>query len=229
MADVWTDKLSDFLDGELSEADTSSLESHLTNCAECAATLDQLRAVTFRASGLQDRGPEKDLWEGISSSIKKSAADGAGVVDIRRPERARRRISFSLPQLLAAGITLMFVSAGSVWLAFSGTEEVVVPTVAETALQGESAVLFASFHEPGYDAAVAELERLLEAGRDRLDPTTVTVLERSLATIDQAISEARAALETDPTNHYLSEHLSETMNQKVRLLRQAARLATAAS
>ncbi len=108
-------------------------------------------------------------------------------------------------------------------------EEVGVPIVAETALQGESAVVFASFHEPGYDAAVAELERLLEAGRDRLDPTTVTVLERSLATIDQAISEARAALETDPTNDYLSEHLSETMNQKVRLLRQAARLATAAS
>ena len=229
MADVWTDKLSDFLDGELSEADAGSLESHLTSCVECAATLDQLRAVTFRASGLQDLGPETDLWEGISASIKERAADRGDVVDIRQAAKARRKISFSVPQLLAAGITLMSVSAGSVWLAFSGTEEVGVPIVAETALQGESAVVFASFHEPGYDAAVAELERLLEAGRDRLDPTTVTVLERSLATIDQAISEARAALETDPTNHYLSEHLSETMNQKVRLLRQAARLATAAS
>ena len=185
--------------------------------------------MTTRAAGLEDRAPETDLWGDIASRIKRSAIEEADVVDIGRPAESRRRVSFSVPQLLAAGIALMFVSAGSVWFAFSENGEVIAPTVAETPLQGESAALFASFHEPGYDAAVAELERLLEAGRDRLDPTTVTVLEQSLATIDQAISEARAALETDPTNNYLSEHLSATMNQKVRLLRQAARLATAAS
>jgi hypothetical protein len=229
MADAWTDRLSDYIDGELSEADTHSLEAHFTTCAECREAEEQLRAVAARAADLQDRVPETELWAGIASRIKKSAADDAEVIDAKRSAETRRRFSFSVPQLLAASIALMFVSAGSVWVALSGTREAVTMTVAETPLAGESAALFASFDEPGYDAAVTELERILAAGRDRLDPGTVTVIERSLETIDEAISEARAALATDPTNHYLSEHLSATMTQKVRLLRQAARLASSAS
>ena len=229
MADVWTDRLSEFLDGELNEADTASLETHLTICAECKEILEQLRAVASRAANLENRAPEADLWSGIASRIKTGTTADIDVVDINRPAVTRGRISFSVPQLLAAGFALMFLSAGTAWVALSGTNDAVPPTVAEAPLQGESAVLFASFDDPGYDAAVAALERVLEEGRSRLDSTTVMVLEQSLATIDRAISEARAALQTDPTNYYLSEHLSATMNQKVRLLRQATRLATAAS
>ncbi len=229
MADVWTDRLSDYIDGELNEADSSSLEAHLTACEECRVTVEQLRAVTARAADLQDRAPEAELWEGIASRIKQTTTEDATVVDIRKRTRSGWRVSFSVPQLLAAGIALMFVSAGSVWLALSGTGQSASLTVAEAPAQGESAILLASFDDPGYDAAVAELERILQTGRDRLDPATVSVLEQSLATIDRAIAEARTALQTDPTNHYLSEHLSATMNQKVRLLRQAARLASSAS
>jgi hypothetical protein len=229
MADVWTDRLSDHIDGELSEADTNSLEKHLATCAECCDTMEQLRAVASRAAGLENREPETDLWGGIAARIKQGATDDSDVVDITRVAKTRRRISFSVPQLLAAGIALMFVSAGTVWLALSDTGDVGGNIVAEAPVLAEAQMLLASFDDPGYDAAVAELERLLAAGRDRLDPATVTVLEQSLATINQAISEARVALQNDPTNHYLNEHLSQTMHQKVRLLRQAARLATAAS
>lgn len=228
MADDWTNKLSDYIDGELTEADTKSLEAHLADCEECRETVEQLRAVVSRAGDLQDRAPEKDLWAGIAADIKRTAGE-AKVVDITRPARSRWRVSFSVPQLLAASIALMFVSAGSVWMALSVGGEPSVPDVAAAVAEGDAAVLLASFDDPGYDAAVEELERILEAGRDKLDPVTVAVLEQSLATIDQAIAEAREALQTDPTNHYLSEHLSATMNQKVRLLQQAARLATAAS
>jgi hypothetical protein len=229
MADVWTDRLSDYIDGELSDGDCENLERHLAACEECRKTVAALRAVAARAAELKDRAPDTDLWAGIASRIREPAIDDQSVVDIRRRAKSPRRLSFSIPQLLAAGIALMFVSAGGVWMALSGTSGDTPSTVAEVPLQGESVGLLASFDDPGYDAAVAELERLLEAGRDRLDPETVAVLEQSLATIDQAISEARAALQTDPTNFYLSEHLSATMNQKVRLLRQAVRLATSAS
>jgi hypothetical protein len=229
MADIWKDRLSEYLDGELVEADRAAFEAHLVGCVDCNALLEQLRAVASVAASLENRAPETDLWAGIASRIKKSAVDEVDVFDIGRAGGAKRRFSFSVPQLLAAGIALMFVSAGSVWLALSGDEAAVAPTVAEVPLLGESAALFASFDDPGYDAAVAELERVLEEERSRLDSTTVMVLEQSLATIDRAIAEARAALGTDPTNEYLSQHLAATMNQKVRLLRQATRLATAAS
>ncbi len=222
MADVWTDRLSDYIDGELSDSDAGSLVLHLEQCEECSATVEQLRAVVSRAADLEDTAPEADLWAGISSRIKQTATEETKVVEIRR-------VSFSVPQLLAAGIILSFVSAGSVWVALSGNGEVAPHIVAEAPATGGGGVLLASFDDPGYDAAVAELERVLRAGRDRLDPATVAVLEQSLETIDGAISEAREALQNDPTNFYLSEHLSATMNQKVRLLRQAARLASSAS
>jgi hypothetical protein len=79
-----------------------------------------------------------------------------------------------------------------------------------------------------YDAAVADLERVLAAGRSTLDTSTVRVLEQNLALIDQAIRDAERALAADPGNAYLNAHLARTMRQKIDLLRQAARL-TAAS
>jgi len=80
-----------------------------------------------------------------------------------------------------------------------------------------------------YDAAVSDLERALDAGRHRLAPKTVLVLEKNLARIDAAIDEARAALKADPANVYLNTHLANTMQQKLELLRQATALADAQS
>jgi hypothetical protein len=82
---------------------------------------------------------------------------------------------------------------------------------------------------PGYDAAVADLERVLEQGRGRLDTTTVRVLEQNLRVIDRAIEQARRAVAADTANAYLNSHLAETMRWKLDLLRQAATLVSAAS
>lgn len=68
---------------------------------------------------------------------------------------------------------------------------------------------------------VAQLERMLENGATALDPKTIAVLRRNLLIIDAALAEARAALETDPANPYLSRHYQNTMLKKLELLRQA--------
>ncbi len=75
-----------------------------------------------------------------------------------------------------------------------------------------------------YDVAVADLGRVLDAGRGRLDTTTVRVIERNLATIDSAIAQAQRAVAADSANLYLNSHLAETMRRKLELLRQAAAL-----
>jgi len=80
-----------------------------------------------------------------------------------------------------------------------------------------------------YDAAVADLERILQDGRGRLDSTTVRVLEQNLAVIDAAIAQARRAVAADSANLYLNSHLAETMRRKLELLRQAASLVATAS
>ncbi len=81
----------------------------------------------------------------------------------------------------------------------------------------------------GYDTAVSDLERALDAGRGRLDTTTVRVIERNLAIIDSAIAQAQRAVAADSANLYLNSHLADTMRRKLELLRRAADLAAAVS
>ena len=48
------------------------------------------------------------------------------------------------------------------------------------------------------------------------------MLERNLQIIDEAIREARAALDNDPANALLNAHLAGARQRKLNLLRQAA-------
>ena len=80
----------------------------------------------------------------------------------------------------------------------------------------------ASFADAQYDAAVVDLERVLQEQRQHLNPRTVLVLERNLRIIDEALREARAALEYDPANPLLNAHLADARRRKLDLLRKAA-------
>ncbi len=75
-----------------------------------------------------------------------------------------------------------------------------------------------------YDQAVVDLEKMLEAGRSRLDPETVRILEDNLRTIDLAIEQSRKALRADPANVYLNNHFAASRNRKLALLRRASAL-----
>ena len=223
MSDIWTDRLSDYLDGELTEAERTALEEHVVGCAECRATLVGLRRVVTRARALEDRLPATDLWPGIAERI---GARATPPVPLRRP----RRVSFSLPQLAAAALALTTLSGGSVWLLRSGTAAPVALAPPSPPMPPSTPAMTAGAGAArSYDAAVADLERVLTEGRGRLDSTTVRVLERNLAVIDMAIAQARRAVEADSANLYLNSHLAATMRRKLELLRQAATLVSTAS
>src|SRR3989440_2472276 len=102
MHEEWTDKLSEYLDDELSPRERQAVESHLRGCAECAAVLDDLTRVVERAQRLDRRPPRADLWDGIAARIETRGA-------------APRRVSFTLPQLAAAAVVLIAASAGIAW------------------------------------------------------------------------------------------------------------------
>jgi hypothetical protein len=195
-----------------------------------------------RAQGLEDRLPARDLWPGIAARIGASpaTADSGAVVAIGAARR--RRWSFSLPELAAAGIALMTLSGGAAWLLHPsptavahgpGTELIVTPGLTPAlAPSGSFRVGLGPARRAAgqsYDAAVADLEGVLIAGRGRLDSNTVRVIERNLATIDSAIVQAQRAVAADSANAYLNSHLAETMRRKLELLRQAAALVTSVS
>ena len=121
MHDEWTDRLSEYLDGELSADEQRALESHLRSCAPCAAVLNDLKRVVARAqaAGAAARPPQADLWAGIAERIDASRTWNAGAAPLDNVAafrgRAPRRIAFTLPQLAAAAIVVAAVSGGLTW------------------------------------------------------------------------------------------------------------------
>jgi anti-sigma factor RsiW len=204
--DQWTDRLSEYLDDELDARERSELEAHLSQCALCRTILDELRAVVSRAQAVTNRGPDTDLWPGIAQRI---AAMGG-----------TRRYAFSLPQLAAAGIALMVLSGGAVWMLRQQTNEPAPPAPQAAVIENVNPALVPiDLADAKYDQAVADLQEALKAGRSRLDPETIKVLEASLASIDQAIEQSQRALAADPANTYLYSHLAAARQRKLALLR----------
>ena len=226
MHEEWTDKLSEYLDGELSPEDRGAVDAHLRECSDCARVLDDLRRVVARAQAIPARPPQADLWPGVERRIERV--------------RAPRRIQFTLPQLAAAATLLAAVSGGLAWSVAARVDAHRAAAVAAVAADAaaravpdsfavDPAVETVGFADAQYDAAVADLEKALQQGRGRLDASTIAIVEHNLQTIDQAIAQAREALVADPANSYLSSHLLETRRRKLDLLRRATALVNEAN
>jgi anti-sigma factor RsiW len=229
--DAWTDRLSEYVDGELDAAERAALDVHLQVCPACARTVTELRAVATRAAELTSPEPAEDLWPGICERLaapERGAEPRArrAVLDLaawreRSAATASRRWSFTLPQLAAAAVLLVVLSSLSAWWTFS--RRPVVPTA--TPMPGTTQA--ASFETARYEVTIAELERVLREHRGELDPATVQIIERNLNIIDAATEQARRALAADPSSPYLNGHLATQLRRKVTLLRQATAMVAA--
>lgn len=214
MHEEWTNQLSAYLDDELPAAERAALEAHLASCVSCRGVLDELRAVVTWAPTYAGQQPEGDLWPGISAEIKRKRV-------VAFPARLAQR--FSLAQLAAAAAVVAVLSGGGVWMAMrSGGEVPVVAAVPTPAGSGNPTFQPAVFDDPEYDEAVSQLETILHEGRTVLDSSTVRIIEENLKVIDEAIAEARAAIEADPSNVNLGVRVKTHMQRKLVLLRQAA-------
>jgi hypothetical protein len=220
--DLWTDRLSDYLDGDMDADERAQLEDHLVLCAACSSTLAELSAVVGRARALRPTEPKHDLWPGIASAI------GAG----QRPDvlplaaRRARRVTFSLPQLAAATVVLVFGSALA-GRSFLRSEPDAPVAAAPAAIGPAGATLVAqAAPPPGYAEELERLQLALERGRAQLDPNTVRILEKNLEVIDRAIRESQAALAVDPGNVFLEQHLERAYRGKMDYLREANAMLT---
>jgi hypothetical protein len=204
MTDLWTDRLSEYVDGDLADAERLELERHLETCSSCRTTLTELKDVIARARRLEDVPPGRDLWPVVA----------------RSGGRPSRRVSISFVELLAASVFIAFVSGLTVWVITGRGPVTPPPPVPESA-----GVVSVSTGAATYDRAVAELLQSIDEGRKQLSPRTVEVMERSLTTIDRAIAEASAALEQDPGNVFLSLHVARERQRKLALLRHVQNVA----
>jgi len=262
MQDAWMNRLSEYLDEELDPEERKTFEEHLGVCPECASTLAELRQVRARARDLEDAPPPPSLWTRIEAGILArrtiSFPEGA-IAPERSVESGRgrdRRLSFSIPQLIAACLAVALISGGAVFMLVRAPKSPVGslarapvsgamdrPGAPRTAPVGEreATPLVASeptssaspaantLPESPHEEAIAELRKALARERERLDPATIRTLESNLAIIDLAIDQAKRALAADPANTYVKEHLADTMRRKVELLQRATMLASASN
>ena len=220
MNDQWTNRLSEYIDGELDSTERANLEAHLATCGQCFATLGELRQVVAQAKSLENREPATDLWMGIAQEIRREKAPA------RRDRLVRRRFSLTVGQLLAASIALVLLSGGGAWLALQSRQST-EPTVGESTQRPRVGQLVTWTGHT--DAAIADLQTALTQNERRLDTATVRIVRVNLAIIDRAIADARIALQKDPGNAYLNLHLANTMRRKVELLRRVNDMAAARS
>ncbi|MEJ7809825.1 MAG: zf-HC2 domain-containing protein [Gemmatimonadaceae bacterium] len=247
--DEWADRLSEYVDGELTAAETALLEAHLATCARCREAVGELRAVVRWLSehaadvGHAGSGATAPLAEGWTRLAARIAADGtarpgAPPVPIASMTRGAPRRSWTrdpaLRPWLAAAAALV-LAAGSVWLAARdhlagerGAGRPVAsarssPTRPASRPRETSADASVAAWVPTaqYLAAVGDLERMLRDGRDHLRPETIRAIEQSLANIDRAIAESEQALGADPANDFVADYLDAARRRKLRALRRA--------
>jgi len=230
MGHVNESRLHDYMERLLPDAEMRAVEAHLDGCDACQAALAELAEVVEAVGDLPVAAvPTRDLWAGIDARISEGVQQptlheegttvGQDIASLEAHRIRSRRVTLTVGQLLAAGVVLAALSAGTMWTILDApTGAAPVPGVTEDGLQAT----FTAGAMEDYDLAVEELEAILVQGRRVLNPRTVLVLEESLREIDEAIDEASEALANDPGSTGLARALTDNMRRKLGLLRHAA-------
>ena len=207
------DRLDDYADGCLGEAEFQELELHLHGCAACRREERELRALLAEAAALpREVAPPRDLWPGIAERIKTP----------RRVVPFRPGWLRAGPGALAAAAAVV-LALGAVLLRTQprpgpgapGGRLVAVSVTPDTGV-GQA--------EAEYVRATADLMAALESRRPGLAPETLKVVDDNLRIIDGALTALRDALRKDPQNGQLAHMLAATHRKKVDVLRRAMKL-----
>ena len=198
--------LSAYAERELAAAPHGRVEAHLAACPACRTELDRLRALVTAVAALpRALEPPQGVWEGIRARMAAQPAP-----------RPRRRW-MGAASLAAAAIVLVVAGA----LLVRPERSVLAPGPVPVPAAGGMTVAAV---DRSYQESIAEVRATLEQQRGALSPSTVRILEHSLAIIDTAIAEARSALAADPANRALTDMLAAQYEHKLGLLQRATKL-----
>jgi hypothetical protein len=195
-----------YVDGSLSDIARHELEGHLRACARCRAEVAATQALVTRARALPRQfPPSADRWPDLRA----------------RTSRAKRTVAgWRVARLAAAIAVAAMISSAVTYVAMRGATE----RSAVVSVEPAEGVASLARIDGQYTDVTRELAAELDARREELSPEAIATVERSLAVIDTALAEARAALALEPDNPMLARMLAATYEQKLDLLRRATRL-----
>jgi hypothetical protein len=198
--------INDYVDQALGTTDRAEVERHLATCEECRQLVDDLIELRQRAAMLAPMQPPARAWARIEQAIRQAPAQ-------------RRRLSWSWPAGLAAAAAVVLCTIVGLRFGLSGR-----PAGITTSTSGDSSELAQSVQselmqaKEHYQKAINGLQQIANSEKGALDPQTAAAVEKSMATVDQAINESSAAVKTQPNSEAAQQSLLDSFKTKIALL-----------
>ena len=236
------DLLNAYADGSLDAAERADVERHLASCAACRQVVDDVREIVRATKTLEHRDPPVRAWSRIERAIRLErehtqpssagarAGDGARGFQpsgtVAGPAKAGHHVRWA-SWLAAAAVLVLAAVVGIRYMPRGGvTTSDGQPQTAASISAADSARIEAELREAEahYENAIKGLEQIANAEQNELDPATAATLRKNLSVIDQAISESRAAVRSQPSNEPAQQSLMENFKTKIGLLQDTVAL-----
>ena len=219
--------LNEYADGSLGPLERPAVEQHLTTCAACRQIVEDLRNILRTAGDLELREPPVHAWSRLERAIRMEPGFGNGArgfePSVRGTAGAARLKGLRYAWLAAAAALVLATAVGMRYVPTGHTNAASTApagadasiTAGEAAQSIETELRQAEAH---YEHAIKGLEVIANSEQGQLDPPTAATLQKNLAVIDQAISESRAAVRSQPTSEPAQQSLIEGFKTKIGLL-----------
>jgi len=230
--------INEYVEGTLDSRDRADVERHLATCVPCRQSVDDLREILGATGTLGPLEPPLRVWSRLERAITLEPPvarsvppnrPGEGVAEhltASRSVASPRGSRYAWLAAVAAAIVLATAAGLRFGPSFRDAPRV-PPAAAGAASAGAAAASVASelrLAETHYEKAIKGLEEIATSEQDSLDPRTAATVRKSLAVIDQAISESRAAVQSEPASQPAQESLIENFKAKIGLLQNTVAL-----
>jgi anti-sigma factor RsiW len=222
-ADLQTDVLVDLVDGRLDGAEQRDVERHLEGCDTCRALVEDLRSIRAAALVLDRHEPGAAVWSKVQAAIAAGPAPKGRLLNFTSART-------NWPMWLGAAAALVLATViGLLPLmnrAPAAHDDSAATGAADTGAEITVESVTAEFEaaEKHYQKAIDDLQTIANKDTGELDPQVASVLQKNLTVIDQAITESRAALQSQPASSNAQHGLFDALRTKVALLQQTVEL-----
>jgi len=209
-----TERLSEFVDGELPPAEAEAVRAHAAGCADCTAALAELRALVTNMHALDVPEPPPTLWPAIEGALHGRERFGWLKISLWRPLGIG-----ALAGAVAVVLVTVALPAGRArWNREPAAPPVqIAATPVSDPLLHEAEAEFAQA-AAAYERSIAKLRTLLEREEARWSPQERGRMAERLARLDEAIASSRELARRTPGDSAGNEQLFAAYQQKIAFL-----------